>query len=628
MPNLVGLWHQAASASALQATLERQLAAVQCGFRPLRTHRMSAATWAAALLDNGLLENGEQPGRSRDGRYSVLLDGEIYNLEELAERYRLQADAPARGAAAGCADLLATRGLEIVELFNGAFALVVWDSREQQLHLIVDRHGARPLFYRQSQGSVVFATELKGVIAASAGEARLDPVAVCEQLVYGVHFRGRTWLAGCERVQPAVIVTIGERGLSSRRYWRYEYDYSGRTLDQESYATGFAVLLDRAVERRMRGTKRIGIFLSGGYDSRSVAASVRPHHLPIPAFTFGEPQSRDMQIAPALAQRLGLAHHALPPRKPYLFPNAAAIVWRTEGLLPFSTATSVQFHELMTQHVDIFLTGFLAEFSGSHTWPALLAARKRRAIVDAIYGRFVAPRAARARSVLRPEVFAAAFDELRARFFQSFEEIANEHAMDVADAWNFTCLQPGGSFQAPAVDRHRLEMRAPHTDAELVDFLMTIPPLARIEQRVYKRMIATAFPAVRDIPCANSMRPIEPRFWLEYPKMVTRFAARKVAEPVRRLIGKEDRLGRELSDLDADFRAEPALRTEVLEPLVQQRWLDDCVFSLPAVAELTQAHFAGRADAAAVLAQVASLGLAWRMLVRGEVDDVPAEYRS
>jgi asparagine synthetase B (glutamine-hydrolysing) len=625
MPNLVGLWLPEAAEGRVAATLDRQLSAVQASFHTYRPYRMGGSNWAAAHLDHGLHENGAQPGVSGEGRWHVLIDGEILNLPDLAIRYRIAQ--PGSEPVHTCADLLATAGLDVIPQLSGTFALVIWDAREQRLHLVSDRHATRPLFYREHQGTVAFATELKGIIAAQGPEATLDPVAVCEQLVYGVHFWGRSWLHGCTRMPPASVLTLSRDGMAQRCYWQYEFR-AGPALDAQTYAARFAILLDRAVERCMRGSKRIGIFLSGGYDSRSVAASIRGHHLPIPAFTFGEARSRDMQIAPALAARLGLTHFPLPPAKPYLHPNAAAIVWRTEGLLPFSNATSVQFHDVMASRVDIFLTGFLGEFSGSHTWPALLMARNRRAVVQAIYERFVQPGEARARLVLRPEVFTRAFEELRERFFRSFEFIPNEHPMDIADAWNFTYLQPGGSFQAPAVDRHRLEMRAPHLDGDLVSFLLTIPPRSRIEQRIYKLMIATAFPAIRDIPCANSMRPIEPRFWLEYPKMVARFAGRKLADPVRRLFGREDRLGRELSDLDADVRDESALRTQLLEPLVQAGHLDGNIFSLSAITQVCRDHYEAGAQHGRLLMQLTSIGLAVRQLLHGDVAGVPLAYRS
>ena len=103
--------------------------------------------------------------------------------------------------------------------------------------------------------------------------------------------------------------------------------------------------------------------------------------------------------------------------------------------------------------------------------------------------------------------------------------------MNLADSWNFINLQPRGTFHSPSVDRHLFEARAPHLDVDLVNFLLTIPPLSRLEQRVYKKMIAYKYPAIRDVPCTNSGRPINPAFASEYPAMALRYLARKATAP-------------------------------------------------------------------------------------------------
>ncbi len=627
MPNLVGIWRREANAAAIGAGHQRQIAAVQSGPRVCKTHRLTGSNWAAALLDHGLLENGPQPGKTSDGSVAVLLDGEILNLDELSKQHRLDAAVRPVSRAALCAALIAQRGLGIVREFNGLFALVVAHDEGRRLSLVSDRYSARPLFYREEANGLSFATELKGVLAGATQQGEVDATAICELLVYGVHFGGRTWLKGCERMPPATILTLDAAGVHTERYWSYLYCYDNEPLDNDSYATRFAVLLDRAVERCMRGSRRIGMFLSAGYDSRAVAASIRQYHLPLPTFTFGVANSRDVLLAPQVAEKLGLDHYHLTSSGAYLAPNAAAIVWRTEGMLPFTGTTSIRFHDQIGAHADIILTGFLAEFCGSHTWPQLLLTRSRPAAIEAIFQRFVTARLARAQTVLRPEVFARAYEELRHRFEKSFVDNDNEHPFDVADSWNFTQLQPNGTCHAPAVDRHRFEMRAPLMDAELVDFLLTIRPWTRLEQRIYKLMIARSFAAIRDVPCANSMRPIEPRFWVEYPQMTARLIGRKVAAPVRRLLGREDRLGREINDLDADIRAEPQLRSGLLDPILAGAHLDPAIFDVGAVQRLVQAEFDQHRDHGALLGSLASLGLAHRQIIGGDVADVPAYLR-
>lgn len=627
MPNLVGIWRPPEQPGA-ETLLGSQTSAVQCGHVPYRTYSMRGRNWVAALVDHGLLENGDQPGASSSGRWRLLLDGEVLNLDEVLRQAGLDNLIGLADSATKCAALFDHAESAIVGKFSGSFAIVAWDARENQLLLISDRLASRPLFYRNRGNSVAFGTELKAIVAAQPERNSVDAVAVCERLTYGVHFSGRTWLDGCERLPPATILRLSESSIELRRYWLYGYNYrAGRPRVIDS-AFNYATLLDRAVERNMRGSRRIGIFLSGGYDSRSVAASLRKERLPIPAFTFGEAASRDMQIAPRLAARIGLTHEVLNAGHPALAQYAEAIVWRTDGLVPFANATSMQFHDELCRKVEIFLTGFLGEFSGSHTWPRLLLARNRKAAIRAIKHRFVLDRLVNARAVMRAHMFDDARLELERRFEASFESVENEHPMDIADSWNFLHLQPNGSFQTPAVDRHRLEMRSPHTDRDLVDFLLTLPPSVRIEQRVYKTMIAHAYPRIRDIPCANSMRPINPNFWLEYPRMAMDLAMRKLSAPIGRVFGHEDRLGRELSDLDADLRTDHAVRDRLLGPLIDGGYLDDQVFDLNAIRRITAEHYCGKANHGELVVQLVTLGLAAKQLVSGEVRDIPEIYRT
>src|SRR5260370_31955453 len=165
----------------------------------------------------------------------------------------------------------------------------------------------------------------------------------------------------------------------------------------------------------MKGSRRLGIFLSGGYDSRSVAASIRKHYLPIPALTFGHATSRDGRYAAMLAERLGLDQTALTARGTSLYPHCHAIVWRTEGMSSFANTTSIRYHSLMKSKMDLILTGFLAEFGGSHTWPQLLMARTRAATVHAIFHRFFGARLKAVRRIFNPVFFYPIFDAVSGR---------------------------------------------------------------------------------------------------------------------------------------------------------------------------------------------------------------------
>ena len=110
--------------------------------------------------------------------------------------------------------------------------------------------------------------------------------------------------------------------------------------------------------------------------------------------------------------------------------------------------------------------------------------------------------------------------------------------------------------------------------------------------------------------------------------MAARLIGRRIAAPVRRLAGREDRLGREISDLDADIRAEPELRNGVIEPLLANECLDPTIFDLSAVQRLVREQFDSGRDHGALLGSLASLGLAHSQLLGGNLADVPLYLRT
>jgi asparagine synthetase B (glutamine-hydrolysing) len=581
-----------------------------------------------ALMDHGILENGPQPARCDTGRYFLLLDGEIYNLHELKRRFRQPLKNTDEKAPETCLRLILSEGEKIVQQFNGLFCMVLYDREADCLKIFSDRFAFRPLFYRAGNKELLFGTELKAIAAADSNPRRIDQVGTAELFCYGGHFRERTWLHDYSRIEPGSVLTIDHAGIRSHSYWNYGYAETAPALDQPTYFTVFGTLLDRAVERCMQGSKRIGIFLSGGYDSRAVAASIRTHYRPVPAFTFGHAESRDVRFATMLAKRLGFDHFALTDRDPYLYSGCRAIVWRTEGMLSFAQTTSMRNHGAMKARMDIFLTGFLGEFMGSHTWPQLLLARSRRQAKQLIFDRILGSRLRRARSVLNPGFFNRIFEAVRSRFEQSFELVRDDHPVNIADSWRFICLQPRSTFQSPSVDRHLFETRAPLMDAELIDFLLSIPPHARLEQRIYKRMIAYRFPEIRDVPCTNSGLPINPHFAREYAAMVLSYLGRKAAQPLEKLLAPQTPLGREFRDLDDDFRAEPQLAYNILRPLVQAGIFPEEIFNLRAIDDMIDEHYQRNGKHQETLSLLISWGLASKFFLHDDLSDVPPEIYS
>jgi hypothetical protein len=330
-----------------------------------------------------------------------------------------------------------------------------------------------------------------------------------------------------------------------------------------------------------------------------------------------------------LAERLGLQHHALTDGGPYLHSNCRSIVWRTEGLSSFADTTSLRYHSVLKNHLDIVLTGFLAEYSGSHTWPQLLMTRSRKAAIDAIFSRYVESRLPIARRIFTRDFLKTAEEELRNSFLESFEGISNNHPLNIADAWNVVNLQPLSTFHSTSVDRYVFEVRSPHMDFELVQFLLSIPPLQRLEQRIYKKMIAYSFPSIRNVPCTNSGLVINPHFVAEYSQMVLRFAGRKGLSVLSGFLpGERTSLGREFRNLADDFRAEPELISGLLRPLMKNGILPSVIFNHNGIEQIIAEHYEYGKSFESVLARLISLGIATRYFVEDDFTEVPDLLRS
>jgi len=610
LPNLIAVWNPKFSEGETETVLARQKEMIDVPAGNYQWYAIHLPMLGMGLLDHGILGNGQQPIISSDGQWVLFLDGEIYNLDDLLQKYCLEESEGDESPPRQCLRLLLSKGDQIVEEFNGLFCVLLYDRGSNTLKAFSDRFAFRPLFYLMRGETFFCASEIKGITAVDSGRKEIDAVGLLGLFSFGSHIMDRTWLEGYRKLPPASVLVVNEKGLTLRKYWDYRYEESEKTLDQATYFTQFRVLLDRAVERCMRGRGRIGLFLSGGYDSRSVAAAIQPHHLPLPSFTFGYERSRDVQYAKLLADRIGLQHYYLYDDGPYLSDYCRKIVWRSEGMVSFYNQTSIRYHSFIKQHADILLLGILGEFSGSHTWPGLLLSRNRAGTIHSIFNRLIRRKPQELKRIFQASFFFSAFDCLQAEFKNSFDAISNEHPCNMADSWQYLYFQHRNTFQAPSVDRYLFEVRGPHMDSDLVKFLLTIPPYARLEQRVYKKMIAYGFPQIRDVPCTNSGKPINPDFAREYLTMVTSYMGRKVFGHLGTLPVKSTDLGREFRDPAEELRKEPQLKELLLDSFLPAGIFPVEIFNQEEIKKMVEEHFEGRANHSDTIFLLISIGIA------------------
>jgi len=237
-------------------------------------HRSSLCRLLHARLTVIDPEGGKQPMQlSWAGEcYTIVYNGELYNTQEL--RKALLQEGHCFSGHSDTEVLLhayAQWGEACLEKCNGIFAFGVWEERRKRLFLARDRMGVKPLFFKIHEGGLLFASELKTILAYPTVKAELDEQGVAEILLLGP---GRTpgcgVFRGIEELEPGYWGCYEDGKLHLHRYWQLK-DREHRDTFQETAETVRWLVTD-AVKRQMVSDVPIGTFLSGGLDSSLISA--------------------------------------------------------------------------------------------------------------------------------------------------------------------------------------------------------------------------------------------------------------------------------------------------------------------------------------------------------------------
>ncbi|ARF63865.1 MULTISPECIES: asparagine synthase (glutamine-hydrolyzing) [Streptomyces] len=217
-------------------------------------------------------QGGRQPmtAESDDGTVVLVYTGETYNFRELRGELRSRGHAFRTD---GDTEVVLRGYLEwgesVVDRLNGMYAFAVWDGRTEQLHLIRDRLGVKPLFYHPTDDGVLFGSEPKAILANPLAERTVGLTGLRELFSYA-KTPGLAFWEGMREVEPGTIVTVGRDGLRTRAYW------SLRTLEHtdspDATVDRVRELLDDISERQLLADVPRCTLLSGGLDSSTLTA--------------------------------------------------------------------------------------------------------------------------------------------------------------------------------------------------------------------------------------------------------------------------------------------------------------------------------------------------------------------
>jgi asparagine synthase (glutamine-hydrolysing) len=259
------------------------------------------------------IEGGSQPMHGANGAVTLIFNGEIYNHAAL--RRELEGAGSVFRTAHSDTEVLLEiylrYGLAGLPRLNGMFALAVWDSRDRTLHLARDRMGVKPLYYYYDGARLFFASEIKAILAAGVFVPELNLRAVWDYLTFRYVPAPQTIWKNIYKLPPACSLSIGGDGVEPfiRKWWDIPYQYPSRAIGWEEAESEFTALLDDAVNLRMIADVPIGILLSGGLDSSTVAALAARHSSrPIRTFSVAFESMPEIDERPFAREVAGMLH--------------------------------------------------------------------------------------------------------------------------------------------------------------------------------------------------------------------------------------------------------------------------------------------------------------------------------
>lgn len=315
-----------------------------------------------SILDLSAL--GHQPMHSPDGRISVVYNGEIYNFRELREEladYSFRSDCDTEVIIAAYLKW----GIACLERFNGMFAIALYDRETQEVCLVRDRIGKKPLYYWYEDGDLVFASELKPIMKCPGFVGRIEERVLSRYLFQQYINAPESIFQNVYKVEPGAVLRFCRGEIRTWKYWDIGEVYHRAMAEPigsyEEAKEQLKTLLRKSVKMRMIADVPLGSFLSGGYDSSLVTAVAQEcSEEPVKTFSIGfhEERYNEAKYARAVADHLGTDHTELYIDEGDMFRLVESIPgYYDEPFADSSQIATMMVSQLAREHVTVALSG-------------------------------------------------------------------------------------------------------------------------------------------------------------------------------------------------------------------------------------------------------------------------------
>lgn len=312
------------------------------------------------------LAGGHQPIFNEDRTACIVYNGELYNFRDLrpqleARGHVFQTDTDTEVILHGYEEW----GVECLKHLNGMFAFAIWDEPRKQLFIARDRIGEKPLYYYRDREKLVFASEIKAILADPAVPRDVHLQGLANYLTFGRAAAPQTIYQNIYKLLPGHYLLANKNGIETKQYWDIGVEpqiSSGENLSEAGYAKKILELLDDSVQRRMIADVPVGAFLSGGVDSSAIVALMKQHATGAVktfslGFTIGGAYN-ELSEAKQVAAFLNTEHHELQVEHVDLIETLQKLIYHYDE--PFGDPAGFPVYLLSRfarEHVKVVLAG-------------------------------------------------------------------------------------------------------------------------------------------------------------------------------------------------------------------------------------------------------------------------------
>ncbi|AIF68262.1 asparagine synthase (glutamine-hydrolysing) [Terribacillus saccharophilus] len=305
------------------------------------------------------IEAGVQPLSYDDERIWMVFNGEIYNYVELREELlKKGAEFKTESDTEVIAAMYHTYGTEAFKELRGMFSILLWDKEKKTLFGARDPFGIKPLFYKETDDEIFFASEKKSITLLEESET-VDTEALQHYLSYQYVPEPFTMTEGIKKVEPGHYFVKREgEPIEFHRYWHATF--SPKIMDKQAWITRIQDVLHDSVSKHMRSDVPVGSFLSGGIDSSIIVAIAKQFNPNLKTFSVGFEREgfSEVDVAKETAEKLGVENysHIITPEE-YL-EKLPKIMWHMDDPLADPSAVALYFvAREASKHVTVVLSG-------------------------------------------------------------------------------------------------------------------------------------------------------------------------------------------------------------------------------------------------------------------------------